>query len=56
MDRGSGYGPSMVTSIAPADFFEKLIFGLFWLCGVTICFHLVSLNKVVSVAFELSIC
>ena len=42
--------------VAPADFVKKLIFGIFWLCGVTICFHWVSLNKVVSDTFDLSIC
>ena len=41
---------------APADFFEKTDFGLFWLCGVTICFHWVSLNMVVTNAFDLGIC
>ena len=35
MDRGSGYGPSMPPLVAPGDFSEKLIFGLFWLRGVT---------------------
>ena len=43
--------------VAPADFFEKkLIFGLFLLGGITICFHWVRVNKVVSDSFDLSIC
>ena len=37
-------------------FLRKLIFGLFCLCGVTICFHWVSLNLVVSGSFDISIC
>ena len=37
MDRDSSYGTSMPPLVVPADFFEKLIFGLFWLRGVTIC-------------------
>ena len=35
MDRGSGYGLLMPLLVAPADFSEKLIFGLFLLRGVT---------------------
>ena len=39
MDRGSVYGPSMVPLVAPVDFSKKLVFGLFWIQGVTMYMH-----------------